>query len=289
MNLHDVVLALLKASIFLSVFATGLEAKPEDAIFLLSRPWQLARSLFAMAVVMPVAATALVTAFDLRPAVEIALVALAISPVPPLLPKKQIKADGDPSYAIGLLVLSAVVAIILIPLAIEGLGEFFRTPIHIKPWPIARLALFTVLIPLGLGMAARQLAPAIAIKVSRPLALFAAILLIASALMVLFALKAAMWDLIGGGTIVAIVAFVILGLAVGHWLGGPDPHDRTVLALATAARHPAIALTIATATFPDEKAEVPAIMLYLILGAVLAIPYVMWRRRVDPALVMGRG
>jgi BASS family bile acid:Na+ symporter len=285
MNLRDVILDALKASIFLSVFATGLEAKAEDAIFLLSRPSQLIRSLFAMDVVMPVAATALVMAFNLRPAVETALVALAISPVPPLLPKKQIKADGDPSYAIGLLVLAAVVAIIFIPIAIEGLGKLFQTPIHIKPWPIARLALYTVLIPLGLGMAARRFAPEIAVKAARPLALFATILLIASALMVLFALKKAMWDLIGGGTIVAIVAFVILGLAVGHWLGGPDPHDRTVLALATAARHPAIALTIATATFPDEAA-VPAILLYLILGTILAIPYVMWRKRVDPSLVL---
>lgn len=235
---------------------------------------------------MPVAATALVMAFNLRPAVEIALVALAISPVPPLLPKRQIKADGDPSYAIGLLVLAAVAAIIFIPFAVEGLGILLRTPLHMKPWPIARLALITVLVPLGLGMAARQAAPAIAIRAARPLALFAAILLIASALMVLFSLRTGLWDLLGRGTIAAIAAFVILGLAVGHWLGGPDPHDRTVLALATAARHPAIALTIATANFPDEKATVPAILLYLVLGTVLAAPYVRWRKRVDPSLVL---
>jgi bile acid:Na+ symporter, BASS family len=279
MSLHNLVLLALKASICLSVFAIGLEAKPQDALFLLGRPSQLARSFLAMGVIMPVAVAIVVKLFDFRQSVEVALVALAISPVPPLLPKKQVKADGDPSYAIGLLILSAVVAIVLIPVAIEALGIFFRMPIHMKPWPIARLALFTVLIPLGLGMAARQFFSAIAIKVSRPLAMFAAILLVASALVVLFALKASIWELLGDGTIVAIAAFILMGLAVGHWLGGPDPHDRTVLALATAARHPAIALTIATTNFPEDRAIAPAILLYLILGTVLAIPYVQRRKR----------
>jgi len=159
MTLHAVILVALKASICLSVFAIGLSARPQDATFLLYRPSQFAKSFLAMGVIMPVAVAVVVKVFDLRQAVEVALVALAISPVPPLLPKKQVKADGSPSYAIGLLILSAVVAIVFIPVAVELLGVFFQAPVHMKPWPIARLALITVFVPLGLGTAMRQFSP----------------------------------------------------------------------------------------------------------------------------------
>jgi BASS family bile acid:Na+ symporter len=73
---------------------------------------------------------------------------------------------------------------------------------------------------------------------------------------------------------------VAVGLAVGHGLGGPDPHGRTVLALATAARRPGVALAIASANFLADKAILPAFPLYLVFGAILAIPYVIWRTRV---------
>ena len=213
---------------------------------------------------------------------EVALVALSVSPAPPLLPKKQLKAKGDPDYVIGLLVVAAAVAIVFVPLAIELLGIFFQRSVHMKPWPVAQLALLTILIPLGIGIAARRFAPVIAIRIWRPLALFALALLVAGALILLFAASGAMWALVGNGTLVAIAAFIFLGLAVGHWLGGPNPHDRSTLALATATRHPAIALTIAQTNFPDQPI-VPAILIYVLLALVLEVPYVKWRQRVDAA------
>jgi BASS family bile acid:Na+ symporter len=50
-----------------------------------------------------------------------------------------------------------------------------------------------------------------------------------------------------------MVAFVGVGLIVGHLMGGPDPEHSIVLALSTACRHPAIALSIAAANFPDQR------------------------------------
>ena len=76
-----------------------------------------------------------------------------------------------------------------------------------------------------------------------------------------------------------MVAFIAVGLAVGQLLGGPDSDDQTVLAPATAARHPGVALVIAAGTFPGEKLVAPAVMLYLIVGAIASAPYVIWRKR----------
>jgi len=280
MNSQILIQFALKASIVLSVFAIGLDSRPNDTISLVGRPALLAQSLLAMDVIMPVLAAAIVWAFDLHEAVEVSLVALAVSPVPPLLPKKQIKAHGEPSYAIGLLVVAATVAVVFIPFAIELLGQFLQMPVHMKVWPIAQLVLMTVLAPLVVGMLFTHIAPLVASRISKSVALVAAVLLAISVSPLLFAAWPAIIALFGNGTIVAIAAFVLVGLAVGHMLGGPDPHDRTVLALATATRHPGIALAIGTTNFPEQKAVLPAILLYAILGVILAIPYVMWRKRV---------
>jgi BASS family bile acid:Na+ symporter len=107
-------------------------------------------------------------------------------------------------------------------------------------------------------------------------------LLLVAVLPVLVTEWPAIVSLIGNGTLAALGAFVIVGLAVGHLLGGPDPDERGVLALATATRHPAIAIAAAHAAFPGQKFVVPAILLYVILAAVLSIPYLVWHRRARP-------
>ncbi len=280
MTLHMMILLALKASIVLSVFAIGLDSAPSDVVYLLRRPGKLARSLLAMDVVMPVLAASIVAAFDLNTAVEVALVALAVSPAPPILPRKQIKAKGEPSYAIALLLLAAAVAVIFVPVAVELLGHFFQMQAHMQPWPIAALVLMTVFAPLTAGILVRRFLPAIALRISRPAAHVGAATLLLCFAPVVFTAWPAIVALIGNGTVAAIAAFLIAGLLVGHVLGGPDSQDRTVLALATATRHPGVALAIATTNFPQQKAVLPAILLYLILGVLITIPYVMWRKRV---------
>ena len=69
-----------------------------------------------------------------------------------------------------------------------------------------------------------------------------------------------------------------LGLAVGHWMGAPEPAHSVVLALSTACRHPAIALAIATVNFPDQRFG-GTILLYLLVSAAVGFPYVAWQRR----------
>ncbi len=53
----------------------------------------------------------------------------------------------------------------------------------------------------------------------------------------------------GNGAMLALAIFIIAGTAVGHFLGGgPRSEDRTTLAMAASARHPAVALEIAKRT-----------------------------------------
>jgi bile acid:Na+ symporter, BASS family len=263
----------------LIVLSFALLATWHDATSLLSKPSQLLRSLLAMNVLLPLFAAASVAVFALRPPVAIALLALSVSPVPPFLPQKQLKLVERQEYVYGLLATTSLLSIVLAPLTIVLIGFAFSRKVSIEPVAIGRIVALTVLIPFALGLIIRRLRPTIALRAS-PLASRAGIVLLVAAFVpVIITMWPAMISLIGDGTLLAIVAFIVVGLALGHLLGGPEPDDRTALALATATRHPGVALVIAAGSFPDEKLVAPALLLYLLVGAIASAPYVRWRKR----------
>ncbi len=279
-HLATLMLLGLKTGVVLTVFVLGLSASPQDATYLFHRPRQLLKSLLAMNVVMPLFTAAVVAIFELHPDVELALIALAVSPIPPMLPKKTLKTRVDMSYPIGLLVAAAVFGIVFVPLAVNLLGgRALGVPMQMSPMAVARVVAITVLAPLAGGLIVRRITPAFAMRIAKPISRMASVLLIISLLPILFTAMPAMVSLIGNGTLAAVVAFVAVGLAVGHILGGPEPAGRTVLALTTASRHPGVAAAIATSNFPQQKLVLPAILLYLLVNAIMSIPYLVWRRR----------
>ena len=288
MALATLIPLILKASIALTVFALGLSARPGDALYLLRRPALLVRALIAMNVVMPVVAAVAAAAFQFHPAVEVGLIALAVSPIPPLLPKKGLKTGADAAYTFGLLVTMGVLAIGFVPVAVDVLGRAFGKSVYVSPIRIAGVVFATVLIPLAAGMAVRRLLPTLAARIAGPASLVATVLLLAGALPVLFTAWPAMMALIGNGTLLALVAFVGIGLATGQALGGPSPEEKTVLALCTACRHPGVAMALTSEVFAEQKQVVAVVLLYLVVAGILTSLYLVWRRR-HPGMVPAVG
>ena len=273
----------LKLSILLTVFAIGLSTRAEDIAYVLRRPRLLARSLIAINIIMPVFAALLAALFDLKPAVEIALVALAVSPIPPLLPKKAVNAGGAASYAIGLLVVAAVLAIIAVPVSVHVLGLVFGVQAEIPPRAVALILAANVLAPIGAGIAVSHFARGVAERLARPVSLTASIMLALCLVPIAITAMPPVFTLIGQGTLAATLAFVVVGLLTGYLLGGPERDNRTVLALTVSSRHPGVAGAIASANFPHQKQVLSAIFLYLLVNAAVSLPYAMWRRRQSTA------
>ena len=90
MDLAMLIRIAIVISVMLIVVALGLRYALSDAAYLLNRPSLLVRSLVAMNVIMPLLAIWLVSSFDFKTPVKVALVALAISPLPPFLPGKRL-------------------------------------------------------------------------------------------------------------------------------------------------------------------------------------------------------
>ena len=84
---------------------------------------------------------------------------LAVTPVPPLLPKSELNAGARSEYVLGLLVSQAVLAIVLVPVAIELMDWALGAEAHFSAGQMAEPIIKAILIPLGAGMIAAQLLP----------------------------------------------------------------------------------------------------------------------------------
>jgi len=272
-------------SILLLVFALGLRARFSDALSLFrtlfSPPHRLLRALFAMNVVVPVFATAVVTVFDLPLPVKVAVLAMAVAPIPPLLPGKQLKFGGASTYVFGLLVAVSLAAIVMVPLGVDVLGRVFHRESRLGVAPVAQLVGTTILLPLFAALVVRRFAPGVAEHAAPWASRLGTVLLVAGLVPVLVKVAPVMPSMIGNGSVLAVALVVATAIAAGHWLGGPDLDERTTLAIASAMRHPGIALAIATLNFPEEPSVPAAILLYLLIAIVATSVYGAWRKRVQ--------
>jgi BASS family bile acid:Na+ symporter len=279
MTLEEMPGLALKASILMIVFQLGTKTKSQDIFFLSRQPSLLLRSLLSMSIIIPACAVALALAFDLNAAVKWALVALALSPVPPFLPINQIKAGGCAPYAISLLVVEALAAIVFIPAAVIVCRFIFHNDAHVEISTVTLTILVTVLAPLVFGMLASRFAATFAQRIGDPVGRVGSSLLLVAMAGILLNNARGIVSLFGDGTVVAIVAFNVLGTAIGHLLGGPKPAERAVLALASAARHPGVAAAMLAANSPDYKSALAAVVLYVVIGMIVRTAYLRWMKR----------
>ncbi len=278
MSLHELILPGITVSIFLAVLGVGMRVAPGDLLYLLRSPWRLLRSLLAMNVLAPAVAIVVCKTFLLHPAVIVALVTLAIAPVAPLFSQAMLPLvqPERAAYARGVYFASAVLSVVLTPLAVEVINALFGGDEHVDPLTVAKVVAGSVLLPLGVGLAmvrrwpaARRWIPAIQ-KVSSLVLLACAVPIVVGA-----------WPLMASvyreGTLTAVVVITLVGLAAGHVLGGPDENDRTVLAFATVTRHPGVAITVATLT--EQPLAPIGVLVALLVSAVAVVPYKLWRKR----------
>ncbi|WP_282296524.1 hypothetical protein [Stenotrophomonas sp. PS02289] len=262
-------------SVVLSALALAMRARGEDILYLVRRPALAVRSFISMYVVVPIIAVLAVALIDPRPGVALALLVLSLSPVPPLLPKKQLKSGGEGAYILALLIAAAAVSIVVMPLGVKLLGELFGHELHVSTAAIAKTLAVTVVGPMLLGLVAQRLLGARAELLSKIIGRIGMLMLVIGSIGALVILAPAVWRAMGEGTLVAMLVVIVAGLAAGYLLGGPSPGTRTALALASATRHPGVALGVIGSTVPDAKLALVAVLVFVLLNVVVGIPFVM--------------
>jgi BASS family bile acid:Na+ symporter len=258
------------------VLAVGLNAGRGDLLYVLRQPGRLMKAILAVIVIPPVAAAAVIALVaPLEPAVKIAIMLMAISPVPPLVPGKQLAVGARKEYAYGLYTAMALLTIVSVPAVLAVTTTLYGRDDFISVASIARTVLLGVLLPLGAGVAIREFAPVFAQRVWRLVYQLSTVLVLLAVLPILILIWPKVMELVGNGAVAAMAAATIIALAAGHLLGGPDLRDRATLAICASVRHPGIAMSIAGASFDDPRISA-AVILFLLVGVVVSLPYIAW-------------
>ena len=82
---------------------------------------------------------------------------------------------------------------------------------------------------------------------------------------------------VGWAGLATIAVMTAASLAVGHFLGGPEPRNRNALAMACATRFPGLGLLIASVNYPNAK-PLPVVVAYLLISNLIVLPYRHWRK-----------
>jgi len=269
---------IVAATIMLQVLAVAVQADPLGLLTCVRRPLWLVRIIAAMFIGVPLLAVVLVKMSSAPMGMKVSIILLAVAAVAPLLPRKLLKLGVGADFADSLAVVTMILAIPLVPITVKILGAMFGRDMVVPPASVATTLASTFLVPFAFGMALKSMLGERALRIGEWANTISNITLAGIVLLLVGAqfgtILPLMWQ-----SLPLIVTFAVGALLIGHVLGGPDPGERTALAIATVTRHPGLALFMATSSFPSLKV-LPPILSVIVGCVVVSIPYTAWRKRI---------
>jgi bile acid:Na+ symporter, BASS family len=278
-----IILAFQISGVF-TVFAYGLRGNRDELLYLFRRPRELVVSLLAMFVVTPFFAFVVIDVFNLGLLASVAIVSMSLLPALATVPGAQRKAGGHYQYAIGLAFASVVLSIVISPALVVFLGDLAGNPFDLSfERGLLAYVFPLVLLPLLAGLLVQRALPRAAERLGKPLVRAADLLV--KGLLIVLAVPALLlaWNALGVRTVLGLTVFAVLGLAIGHVMGGPEQDKSIVLAYSCSGANRTIwiALTIAEINFNEDVGGV--IILFVLISVVVSNLYLRLLRRTRPA------
>jgi len=139
----------------LTMFALGLVLHPEEARLALQRPGRIAIGVVAQYTIMPLlgfAAGSIALSQGMSPAIALGFVIVGCAPGAMASNVITYLAGGAVAFSIAMTMVATMLSPVLTPLLVELLGGAF---LDIELWPMMQTILYTVALPLALGMLLR--------------------------------------------------------------------------------------------------------------------------------------
>ena len=275
---HPFLTLFVKITIFSLMLATGINLSLEKMLSLWRQPVLLFRAFLAVVVLVPTVVIVLLKLFNLSSDVMIGLALLAASVGAPLTTKRSQMAGARFRYSASLQLTLALLTVVITPLILTIFAILFHgIPDKIKILEVAQQVTVVQFLPVTIGLLLQKFGTKYAEIIAHPLtmisnSLFLILIVVASIIGLPLLLK--VWGL----PLIVIAILVIVSLAIGHFLGGPDDDKRSVLAIACIARNVGLALFIAVLNNMQEKVF-PTLVAYLMIGSCLGIFYSIWNKR----------
>ena len=272
---------IIKAGTFIAVlclmFSAGLRMAPSHLVYFRDKPALLFRSLLAVIVLVPVAALLIVFLLHPSDKAAVGLAILASSPAASLMLLRASKTSGRLDFIASLHFSLALLSIITTPVTLALMSKALGFSAGVDAAEIAKLVLKIIVLPVGLGLLLRARFSVAADRIVVPLSRFGWIVLVLMILLILPLTIRFIFEM-EISSYIAIIAFLVSALAIGHFSVPEESGERTALALESAGRNPGFALVIAQLNFTPDKA-VPFLIPYLIVFMALSAAYIIWRKR----------
>jgi predicted Na+-dependent transporter len=276
--------ALVSLTLFTIMFALGLGLQLDAIGPLRHRPALVIRVLFGSCVLVPLVGLVLMKlplSFALSNSARFGIALMAACPSAPLTLRKAGKTGGDHQLAALLQASAAVAAIVSIPL----LADLFQASFGIDGWDIGpREVALQVgkaqVLPLLAGLLLRRWKPEWVARLEGPLDKLANGLLLLLIVLVLIKAGPLLLPFVASNWLALgfMAVMVAAALAIGYVMAGPEPRERTTVALVMSMRNPGLALLFATNYGTGMPGLKLAVLAYLLVTVLLSIPFLRWQK-----------
>lgn len=263
---------IVMASVILLMFAAGMGISFGQLVDAFKQLGIVLKGVLANFLIVPLFIYIILIALPLPPEIKIGIMLMAAAPVAPMAPAFVSSAKGDVAFAVGLMVVVAILSVVLTPLILGLTLPQTEEGLELDTSQIVQTLVIVQLIPIGIGMAIRHHNPGFVGTLLRFLPRTGQIgLLIGVSLLLLSQAEYILS--------ISFVTYVVLGLLVlmclfigDRMLAGDADGKQVALAISTAVRNIPLALLIATSSFPDSAVG-PVTLVFSVMTMVLSVMY----------------
>ncbi len=216
----------------------------------------------------PALALAITKLIPLAPPYAMGLILIGMTPCAPFLPMIIDRAKGDLAYTATFMVLTAVATVVFMPFAIPLLID----GLSVSAWRIAKPLLLLIFLPMAIGIAIHQTAPAIADRMQRPVKLLTSAATLATFVLILVIYGKDLLGVPGSLALAAQLLFfsIVTGCAY-HLAFGLDHAQRVVLSAGMATRNLGAAVAPLLSIAEIDQRAIVMVVLSLPVAVVFAM------------------
>ena len=261
------VIAQISALTFIltSMLAMGLSLTMKQIVDPLRNVRVVLLALLANFVLVPALAYLITAVLPLDEGLATGLIIAGAAAGAPFLPKLVQVAKGNAAFSVGLMTLLMVVTVVYLPVMLPIL----LPGASVSPWDIAQSLIFTMLLPLGIGLFIKARYEGTANSLQPHMSQASSLAIVVMLVTVLLLQFSTILGTIGSFGILAALLFLAGALLIGLLLGGREARMRSVMGLGTAQRNLAAAMLVAAQNFMDDPNVLVMVMLIAILGLIL--------------------
>jgi BASS family bile acid:Na+ symporter len=246
--------ALIIVFLLSTMISIGIEVTLQEIMSAASNKRLFIMALFANFILVPLLGLGIARILPMPMNIEIGFLLLAAAPGALFAINFTRRTQDSVPFAAALLFSLTVLSIVVTPFLAQLLLNVDQ-PVTLHYDRAVQVLFLYVLVPLLAGLALNRWASPMALRLRKPLSACAGVSFVLVTVLTM-GLKSAATKQIGMNGLLAMLLLIAASMVIGWMLGGPDRGTRRVLTVNTSMRNVALALAIASRSFPGADVDV---------------------------------